>query len=230
MANLIQIEYNFNNTIYKIVESEEVHNLLEDPEYFEKYCQENRNEIEISVENLDVENIPPTVNVPVPFSWSIKTTKLLLSCYNEKKELFRNPKIKKRQVWGQIVKIFQSHGYNISHEILDKKFRNMKAHFKTVKDNAKKSKTGQGTVGWEYFEDMEAIFVDDKTINTDEIIISSMSMAMPKEIKELGELLDAPNEKVTNLEPQPGTSGCGIKVGAFRILRHSNLAKLLYDS
>ncbi|XP_028128254.1 uncharacterized protein LOC114324587 [Diabrotica virgifera virgifera] len=153
---------------------------------------ENDNSVEASILNEGVEEENDK------FSWNPRATKLLLSAYKEKKALFRDPKVKKKHLWEDIKNVFLNNGYYVSEDILDKKFRNMKSHFKTVKNNAKKKK---GRISWEYFEDMNYIFEDDKTMKTDEVI-SSMNMAIKR---------DADDDKesiiiVYSADPQPSTS------------------------
>ncbi|EFN69923.1 hypothetical protein EAG_00764, partial [Camponotus floridanus] len=99
------------------------------------------------------------------FSWSTKSTKLFLAAYSEKKLQFRDPKVKKKRLWQEIVGTLKEHGYNVSEDILDRKMRNMKRSYKTIKENNKKSTTGRGRVSWEYFDTFEEIFANDKTIN-----------------------------------------------------------------
>lgn len=50
-------------------------------------------------------------------------------------------------------------------ETLDRKMRNMKRSYKTIKENNKKSSTGRGRVSWEYYDTLEDIFINDRTIN-----------------------------------------------------------------
>lgn len=61
-------------------------------------------------------------------------------------------------------------GYNVSTENLDRKFRNLKKTFKTIKDKSKKS--GEGRITWEYFEEMNNIMSSDVTFNLPETISS----------------------------------------------------------
>lgn len=56
-------------------------------------------------------------------------------------------------------------GYNVNEDILDRKMRNMKKSYRTIKDNNKKSSTGRGRVHWEYYDTFEDIFRNDATIN-----------------------------------------------------------------
>lgn len=100
------------------------------------------------------------------FSWNTQLTKLLLEAYSERKRKFRDPKIKKKKLWHEIVETFKKHGYtNIDQDTLDRKLRNMKRSYKTIKENNAKSSTGRGRVSWEYYDVMEEIFAEDKTIN-----------------------------------------------------------------
>lgn len=100
------------------------------------------------------------------FRWNMQRTKLLLEAYSERKQQFRDPKIKKKLLWHDIVQIFTEHGYtNVDEDLLDRKMRNMKRSYKTIKDNNKKNSTGRGRVSWEYYDILENIYAEDKTIN-----------------------------------------------------------------
>ncbi|XP_076666302.1 uncharacterized protein LOC143367918, partial [Andrena cerasifolii] len=94
-----------------------------------------------------------------------KTTRLLLQCYRERLLSFRNPTIKKKGLWTEIVDIFQKYGNTVTVDILDRKMRNMKKTYRTIKGNNNKTTTGRGRVKWEYFNAFENIFTKDKTIN-----------------------------------------------------------------
>lgn len=67
-------------------------------------------------------------------------------------------------------------GYSINADNLDKKMRNMKNRYKTIK--LKRHSTGQGQITWDYFADFEDIFENDRTINCGPTI-SSMNVARP---------------------------------------------------
>lgn len=98
--------------------------------------------------------------------WTLKATKLLLELYKERKENFRDPKVKKRNLWRQIVHEMEKNGYtNLTEDTLDRKLRNLKKTFRTIKDNNRKSSTGRGRITWEYYDIFEEIFIDDRTIN-----------------------------------------------------------------
>lgn len=114
-----------------------------------------------------------TSNTSVSFKWSNPAIKLLLNSYLEEKENFRDPKFKKAILWQRIAKKMMASGYNLSSEACDKKFRNLKVTYKTIKDNAKQ--TGRGRQHWEFFYLMEDIFSNDATINTPHTI-SSMNV------------------------------------------------------
>lgn len=53
----------------------------------------------------------------------------------------------------------------MNEEILDRKMRNLKQSYKSIKDNNKKTTTGRGRINWEWFDIMEDIFREDRTIN-----------------------------------------------------------------
>lgn len=91
---------------------------------------------------------------------------MLLQNYAENKKDFRDPKIKKKTVWEKIQQAFTSKDLNVTTDMLDRKMRNLKHSFKLIKDNNKKSTTGRGRIQWEWYEIMEDIFLEDRTINT----------------------------------------------------------------
>lgn len=99
------------------------------------------------------------------FAWTNKTTKLLLQKYYERKDNFRNPKIKKKLLWMEIIKEFKTIGYNVNEDLLDRKMRNLKQSYKSIKNNNKKTSTGRGRLTWEWYDTMEDIFKEDRTIN-----------------------------------------------------------------
>ncbi|XP_032688329.1 uncharacterized protein LOC116852256 [Odontomachus brunneus] len=169
--------YLYNNASYSIMDTKEMHELLKnDPAFLEEYIKKNTtapvllsiNEMENTGQNITEEN---------SFTWSIKSTKLFLEAYSERKLQFRDPKVRKKQLWQEIVQILKMHGYrNIDENTLDRKMRNMKRSFKTIKDNNKKSSTGRGRVSWEYYDILEQIFADDKTVNPDNILESTINV------------------------------------------------------
>lgn len=99
----------------------------------------------------------------IAFSWTRENTKLLLQSYSDRKNQFQDPKIKKKM--SQIVKEFEIKGYYVLEDILDRKMRNLKQTYKNIKDNNKKASAGRGRISWEWFDIMEKIFREDKTIN-----------------------------------------------------------------
>lgn len=111
------------------------------------------------------------------FAWTNKTTKLLLQKYYEKKDKFRNPKIKKKLLWTEIVEEFKTIGHNVNEDILDRKMRNLKQTYKSIKDNNKKTSTGRGRLTWEWYDTMEDIFKEDKTINVGPTLSSMINIS-----------------------------------------------------
>ena len=88
-----------------------------------------------------------------------------------------NPKMKKRQLWTDIVRVFQEHKYNVTEDTLDLKMRNLKKTYRNIKDNNSKNRTGRNTVKWDYCDDFEDIFHDDKTTNFPTVLSSFPSSA-----------------------------------------------------
>jgi len=68
-----------------------------------------------------------STNEEEKYSWTTKGTKLLLELYRERKDKFRDPKIKKRNLWTEIASEMSKGGYRyLSEDALDRKLRNLK--------------------------------------------------------------------------------------------------------
>lgn len=84
--------------------------------------------------------------------------------FQERKGRFRDPKVKKKSLWTEIVNEFRKYNYtNVTENILDRKMRNIKKTYRTIKNNQRLS--GRGRITWEYYETFQNIFFDDKTMN-----------------------------------------------------------------
>ena len=86
-------------------------------------------------------------------TWTHQMNLLLLESYRKFSPQFRDTKKKKKAVWGDIAKHFNGKGYNITWEVAERKFRNLKGTYRNIVDNSKK--TGRGRLGkkkWPYME------------------------------------------------------------------------------
>ncbi|XP_025267850.1 uncharacterized protein LOC112639121, partial [Camponotus floridanus] len=109
------------------------------------------------------------------FSWNEKAILLMLEEYKKRAERFRNPKSKKKQLWQEISDEMTKYGYKVDADVIDKKFRNMKTRYLIIKDNNDKKKTtGTGRISWAYFDIMSEIFFDDRTVNPNFVIASTV--------------------------------------------------------
>uniref|UniRef100_A0A6P7GGR2 Uncharacterized protein LOC114342360 isoform X2 n=1 Tax=Diabrotica virgifera virgifera TaxID=50390 RepID=A0A6P7GGR2_DIAVI len=125
--------------------------------------------------------------------------------------MLRDPKIKKKQIWQGIKQEFITKGYNTDLNQIERKFRNMKQTHKTIKDNKDKKRTGRGQVSWEYFDIMEDIFGEDKTINIGHTISSMIEETVPPSLN-----IPATSTGIRDiLSPidiaQPGTSSTSVE-------------------
>ena len=102
---------------------------------------------------------------------------MLLEIYRERKLKFRDPKIKKKLLWQEIVNEFKEKNYNINEAILDRKMRNLKKSYRNLVDNNKKTSTGRGRINWEWYNNMEEIFKEDRTVHIGPTL-SSITMTM----------------------------------------------------
>ncbi|KYM99393.1 hypothetical protein ALC62_09896, partial [Cyphomyrmex costatus] len=111
------------------------------------------------------------------FIWNEKAIYLMLEEYKKRVDRFRNPKNKKKQLWQEICNEMAKYGYKVEADAIDKKFRNMKSRYLVIKDNNDKKKTtGTGRISWTYFDIMSEIFFDDKTVNPNVVMASTVSL------------------------------------------------------
>lgn len=113
------------------------------------------------------------------FAWTDENTTLLLEEYHKRKDLFRDPSKKKKDLWWEIRLVFVDQGFDISTDTLDKKFRNMKHTYKRVKENYEmRPIAGRGLLKWKYYNIMKSIF--------EGINLSSRAEEPPSKIIHLG--------------------------------------------
>ncbi|KAJ8974686.1 hypothetical protein NQ317_019842 [Molorchus minor] len=113
------------------------------------------------------------------FVWDHKANMLLLDEYHKIVDQFRNPTVKKKPLWDKIANNMFQYGYDVKGDIIDKKFRNMKNTFNKIKDNKKTKRTGRGVIQWPYYTKFDSIFVNDKTVNINNII-STLDSHLPE--------------------------------------------------
>ncbi|XP_072929540.1 uncharacterized protein, partial [Epargyreus clarus] len=112
-----------------------------DIEYFEadsEYIQLNQTEVMEAIDDSDDH-------------WDRESTGLMLNLYLQNIDKFRNPKIKKKNVWLDIATAVGKGA-----ESCDKKFRNLKMTY--VRLLKKKNKDGPATFKWPYFDVFEEIY------------------------------------------------------------------------
>ncbi|XP_018303142.1 uncharacterized protein [Mycetomoellerius zeteki] len=153
---------------YSITDTHEVHSRLQsDAGFLSQYLDDNTTAPILNSIVDDTTNNTNTGSEIKNFSWTQRSTKLLLNSYLERKDRFRDPKVKKKVLWTEILLIMKENGYSdLNEDLLDRKMRNMKKSYKNIKDNNnKKTSTGRGRISWEYFDTFEDIFANDMTIN-----------------------------------------------------------------
>ncbi|XP_044748747.1 trihelix transcription factor GTL1-like isoform X2 [Coccinella septempunctata] len=163
---------------------------------------ENGMEIEVSPrEALGETSGNQRLNPGQPFSWDKQTTQLLVERYMHLKDAFRDPKIKKKKLWDEIKQTFTSKGHNVTEEILDRKWRNMKKTYTGIKDNIRK--TGRGRIHWEYYNQFDEIYRDDKTVNLPRTLSSAPVSVIqkgpginPDSIKEPVQIIEEPQPSI----------------------------------
>ncbi|CAL1689768.1 unnamed protein product [Lasius platythorax] len=114
---------------------------------------------------------------------------------------------KKRSLWTEILNEMHKGGYkHLAEDALDRKLRNLKKTFRTIKDNNRKSSTGRGRISWEYYDTFEDIFSDDRTINFGPTI-SSMdpAAAATPQFTQSASTIMSPTSAVTSTAPSSST-------------------------
>ncbi|XP_050516599.1 uncharacterized protein LOC126891465 [Diabrotica virgifera virgifera] len=104
MSIEIDTLYEFDGVIYRVYGTEELHCQLQtDDDFCFQYLSANLNAFEIVSVSVDDSNGNPSnqneqekENQKDEFSWSKKTTLLLLNSIRERKGMLRDPKIKKK--------------------------------------------------------------------------------------------------------------------------------------
>ncbi|XP_047348197.1 reticulocyte-binding protein homolog 2b-like [Vespa velutina] len=166
-----EIIYKYNNINYNIVATNKTHvKLKNDKEFFKAYISSNINlckttNITKKVNDLNIEN----------FVWTEESIKLLLQKYNDRKNKFRDPKIKKKLLWLEIVEEFKIKGYNVNEAVLNSKMRNLKLSYKNIKNNNKKTCTNHSRNTWKWYKTMENLFKEDRTVNVGAMLPSMIN-------------------------------------------------------
>ncbi|XP_046397735.1 uncharacterized protein LOC124164454 [Ischnura elegans] len=94
---------------------------------------------------------------------------MMLEEYRERLGRFRDPKFIKTDLWKEIALVFSRSGKtNITHDLLDRKFRNLNRTF--IKVEQTKNSTGRNTVNWPYYDLMTDILTNDETVNIQEMV------------------------------------------------------------
>lgn len=68
---------------------------------------------------------------------------------------------------------FAAKGYSLSEGALDRKWRNLKKCYSTIKDDLKR--TGRGLTSWQYYDKMDDILMDVRTVNIPESTIATVT-------------------------------------------------------
>ncbi|XP_026763565.1 uncharacterized protein LOC113522086 [Galleria mellonella] len=135
--------------------------------------------------------------------WEHNSIKLMLNLYLQNIDKFRNPKMRKKNVWTEI-----SNEVGKGPESCDKKFRNLKQTY--IRLLKKKSKNKLAKVRWPYFATFEEIYSvngeyqpeiqqkiqENSTENVAKVLLSIKTPKFDGEINENGEGSNSQNEEV----------------------------------
>ncbi|KAF5299049.1 hypothetical protein FQA39_LY11595 [Lamprigera yunnana] len=135
------------------------------------------------------------------FIWTNKSVLFLLDEYEKRITKFRDPTVKKKNLWFEISEEMKKKGYIVHPELIDRKVRNMRSTYtKIVDNNNKKEATGTGRITWEYFKRFEQIFTTNETI---------IPLSSPKQVVENNgytkKTVPKQSSKSSNLRPSTST-------------------------
>ncbi|XP_060564346.1 uncharacterized protein LOC132723606 [Ruditapes philippinarum] len=102
--------------------------------------------------------------------WTHEAILLLIDRRRELSHLFDNNAITQRQAWRKVAEELKSKGYKYSEDDCSKKFRSLRARYKTVKE--RNSRTGNSRQSWRYFEPMEEMFAGDPAVLPTNVVSS----------------------------------------------------------
>lgn len=169
----------------------------------EEFQREYISNIKNAMNEEEIPVLPKASSPDDNFKWNENVVKLLLELYQSELENFRNPKAKKNILWIKIAQKLIDFGYSVTPDMCDKKFRNLKITFKTIRDKMKK--TGRARQHWAYFNTMEEIFKTDSTVNPPCLIASLKPTSVIPECTTSTEATTTLSFERIN-EPQPSTS------------------------
>lgn len=117
-------------------------------------------------EVVDDRSSGPTVE------WTHNLTMILLELYQAHVDDFRNDKIRKKSVWARIASGIQSAGYaNMTWEVCEKKFRNLKCTYRTIVEN---KKSERGRTKWPYYEIFHELFGSSQSLDAGRVELTDI--------------------------------------------------------
>ncbi|XP_071577570.1 uncharacterized protein [Temnothorax nylanderi] len=139
----------------------------------------------------------PNKNVAM---WTDSSTLALLTCYEAKKEDLDHP-VKRGKVWVSIADELSELGYKFSGEQVRWKFNTLTRKYKDCVDNSKR--TGTGAMTFKFFDHMENILGDRRTVQGQSTISSTFAK---KNLKSKSTFVAQDD---TSISSSPNTSSTG---------------------
>ncbi|XP_053390777.1 uncharacterized protein LOC128553629 [Mercenaria mercenaria] len=94
--------------------------------------------------------------------WTHEAILLLIEKRRELGHLFDNNAVTQRQAWRKVAEELRSKGYKYGEDDCSKKFRSLRARYKTVKQRNRQ--TGNSRQSWRYYDVMEDMFAGDPAV------------------------------------------------------------------
>lgn len=90
-------------------------------------------------------------------SWTRGMTQILIEEYRNMVADFRNPHKKQKDLWYELASNMCRRGYDVTWDMCDRKWRNLKHTFKTIYYNCHRSAKSKRR--WEFYSDLEELFI-----------------------------------------------------------------------
>ncbi|PSN31623.1 hypothetical protein C0J52_18044, partial [Blattella germanica] len=136
-------------------------------------------------------------------SWTRDMTQILIEEYRNMVDAFRNPHRKQKELWYELSKNMVKRGCDVTWDMCDRKWRNLKHTFKTIYYNQQRPDRSKRR--WEFYNALEELYLIKGT--TDEAVRKSRAISPPPVLEDqdsmsAGTGLNPRPAKVPRLAPQ----------------------------
>lgn len=94
-----------------------------------------------------------------PFIWPTEATKLLITTYSNEKWKLQSPDFRKKNVQLSVTETLNIHGYKVTKEQVENKWKSLNGNYKTTKDRNKMS--GAQKHYCQFYEELDQVLRED---------------------------------------------------------------------